>query len=550
MCVYGLCTISLTLADDKIVTLEDAIRTGLSTNPEFQSVFNTEKSVEQRLIQTKAAYLPSVDLQADTGFEVTDTPIIQDQSEYRNQMTVTMSQLIFDGQATTHQIDRQNALYKAARHRTIEAAQLVSLNITNSYLNVLRSSELLHVAEKNLKYHKRFFARIKDGTDNGRFNKGDLAQVESRLSLAEANYENVARNYEQARSAYVQATGVEPDFKLTVSRIDPNLLPKTVAEYTRYAIDHSPTLQSFKAEVNAAEFDYQSSKGSFYPTVNFEVTGSQGRDLGGIEGEEKLASALLVMRWNLFRGGADKAAVKERSFSKRIAQEDLANAERTLVNDIRSIWATRNATARQIDLFSKQVKANEDLVRIYQEQFDINRRSLLDLLDTQSALFASENSKVNAVFNTLFASYQLLALSGDLLKAFNIDNTRDLIEPPKPIAADKGLFKPLSPIEKFGILQQNEKSPALNLNVSAEKDTLIQLGVFDTEDEAQKNWRDSMKAHKALLKDMEYFIEETQLPEDGNVYRLRFGPTDRVTAQETCAKINEDKSEECILVKS
>ena len=59
-----------------------------------------------------------------------------------------------------------------------------------------------------------------------------------------------------------------------------------------------------------------------------------------------------------------------------------------------------------------------------------------------------------------------------------------------------------------------------------------------------------MKAHKALLKDMEYFIEETQLPEDGNVYRLRFGPTDRVTAQETCAKINEDKSEECILVKS
>ena len=49
---------------------------------------------------------------------------------------------------------------------------------------------------------------------------------------------------------------------------------------------------------------------------------------------------------------------------------------------------------------------------------------------------------------------------------------------------------------------------------------------------------------------MEYFIEETQLPEDGNVYRLRFGPTDRVTAQETCAKINEDKSEECILVKS
>lgn len=544
---------SFAVAKENGTTLSEIVKIGLATNPEFSTLANTQSAVEQQLVQAKSQFLPSVDVQADTGFEVTNTPVIEGQELYRNQVSLTVSQLLYDGLRTNKQIEQQRALLKAAKSRTFEAAQLVSLNIVSSYINILRNRELLKSAQKNVAIHDRIYARIKDGADNGRFNLGDLAQIDARVALAHANLATVEQNLEQSKASYIQATGIEPAKHLAIPRFDAGFLPETVTEFVTYAQQNSPTLASFDAEIDAAEADYKSVRGNLLPSVNLEVTGTQGNDLGGIEGEESLGSALLVMRWNLFNGGANRALVKERLFEKAIAIDDKVNAERVLSNDIRSIWATRNANAQQIVHFNRQIIANEKVAEVYQAQFELNRRTLIDLLDTQNALFASENSKINAVFNVLFASYQLSALSGDLLQTLDItEDPASFIIPPQPIDFDKAtsFFKPIAwPLKKSNTASELNKPAALKLEPSETlpRLTLIQLGSFQNEEDALNHWNKVIKKHSQTLSGLEYYIEHS-LSDDQDIYHLNFGPTDRMTAEKTCAKLKKRNAGGCLIV--
>ncbi len=553
VCAVCIFYTQVSLADSHSMNLDQVVSEALGTNPEFTSILNTERSVETQLDQARALYKPSVDITADTGYEQTETPVIDRETLFRNQASLSISQLVYDGAATLNQIDRQKSLLKAARFRTNEAAQLVSLNITNAYLNVLRANSLLDIAEANLEDHMKILARIDDGARNGRFNQGDLAQIEARVALAEANLETVRQNQIQARAAYMQATNNTAPEELEMPQFNASYLPETVDEFIRYARENSPTLASFRSEVTAADEDYDSAKGSFLPNLNLEVTGTKGEDLGGIEGSETLASALLVMRWNVYRGGADKARLKEQYFQRSIAEDELNNALRTLMNDIKNIWASRDATANQIETFMRQSEANEKLVRIYQEQFDLGRRSLLDLLDTRNALFTSENSKINAVFNTLFASYQLLALSGDLTKQLGIGNVRELYREPT------AEFKPFSLISSPFAASPDPDAPKDGTpgTVGKDKDIIPSpdavlaegpqnfhsiSGPFDAIDAANTYWEKVIDTDP--FSDTEYFIEEANTAE----FYLVFGATDEVTATSLCANLLKNRSEVCTIV--
>lgn len=411
--------------------IEKAILEGLSTSPDLSGVYNAQRAAGERIQQQRSRYLPSLDLSASGGYASTDTPIIDDQELIQNQVSLTLSQRLFDGFETPSLLRGSKNEYEASRFRTVEATNLVIVNIINSYLNVLRNRKLLDTARENLKVHEEFFARIKQGADAGRFNLGDLGQVEARLALAKANLESAQLSLDQSIADYIQNIGLEPAGEFVLPEFKSEKLNLSLVDFVAYAKKVSPTIASFDSDLKAAENNISAIRSDFYPDVSLEVTGSAGNDLGGIEGDEDLASALLVMRWNLFSGGLDSAEVKESKFLRAASRDNKIAATRTLELDIRNTWAFRNSSQRQIDEFDKQINANIELVRIYNEQFGIGRRTLLDVLDTQNSLFIARNNYINAVLNTLFSNYQLMALSGDLAEYFNVNDASSIIIDPE-----------------------------------------------------------------------------------------------------------------------
>jgi adhesin transport system outer membrane protein len=406
------------------MSLADAVTRGMLTNPEYGVVANNRRATDEELSQAEGLYLPSVDLRADTGIEYTDdvgTRAVGNDSETmtRYEASATLTQMLFDGFAASSEVSRQESRVASAAHRVNETAEFVGLDIVESYLEVLRQRELLAIARTNVQEHLVMLNEIRSAEEAGRSTAADIAQADARLAASRANEASVRQALREAEARYIEETGVEPD-ALIIPAIPVEAVTPTVEDAVRTALAESPTLDIFESDMNVAWAEYEAAGASFYPEVDLQLNARQGNDLGGVDGRDTSASALVVMNWNVFRGGIDTALRREHIYRHAQAKESRVEAARSLEKDVRQTWAAMLAAGERAVEFSAQAEANERVVAAYKEQFDLDRRTLLDVLDSQNELFVSRSNTVNAEYLEMLAVFRLLALQGRLLSALGV----------------------------------------------------------------------------------------------------------------------------------
>ena len=412
-------------ADNKIDTLQEAIAVGLETNPETGVVENNRRATDEELRQAQALWYPSVDLSADTGYEWTEDPNTRagtgddDENLYRYQVGVTLTQLLFDGFETHYENERQYHRVRSASHRVRETSEFVGLDIIETYLDVIRQRALLGIARDNVAQHINILNQIRDGAQAGRSTQADVEQVNARLAAARANEANVMEALRIAEATFRREVGDMPG-RLQVPVTPVDALEDDVDEEVKAALTHSPTLDIFEADVNVAEAEWRGTGSTLYPQVDLQLNARQGDNLGGVEGEDKSASALVTMNWNLFRGGGDMARKREFVYRHAQAKEERNDAARAVENDVRQTWARMVSAGERAKQFEAQAAANAQVVGAYKDQFDLDRRTLLDVLDAQNELFVSRSNTINNQVLEMFAVYRLLSLKGELLPTLDI----------------------------------------------------------------------------------------------------------------------------------
>lgn len=411
-------------SSDRITTLRDAVAVGVRTNPETEAVANNRRATDEELNQAKALYLPSVDAKADTGYQSIysdpDNAAKGHSDLFRTQGSLTLTQMLFDGYSTKYENQRQFHRVRSASHRVKESAEYNGLNIVEYYLDVLRQRELLQIAEENLKQHQEIMGQIQESADAGRTTQADVEQTKARLNAAEAQEAAVRESLNNAEANYRKIVGdtAQPDIQVPVA--PRQLLEQDLESEIKQALTHSPTLDIKEADVNVAEAERLGTKSTMYPKVDFQAGAAAGSNLDGVEGRTQSASALVVANWNLYRGGGDEARAREFVYRYAQAKDERNAAARALEQDVRHTWASMVSAGDRATAFKKQADANAMVVQAYKDQFNLDRRTLLDVLDSQNEWFVSRSNAINNGYLEMFAVYRLLALRGDLLPALGV----------------------------------------------------------------------------------------------------------------------------------
>jgi adhesin transport system outer membrane protein len=191
-------------------------------------------------------------------------------------------------------------------------------------------------------------------------------------------------------------------------------IPADVESAVALAIENSPTVQFARADVKAAEADVKQQNASLYPDLRLEIGGEIADDIDGRRDTEYDARALIVMRYNLYRGGADVARIREFKYRQAEALDRLRVNERKVAEDTRVSWNAMEVSRNNVVILRREVEANEQTRDVYKQQFEIGQRGLLDLLDADNELFLARDSLVTAEYTELFANYRLLASQGSL----------------------------------------------------------------------------------------------------------------------------------------
>ena len=423
--------------DHQVRTLQDALSVGVATNPEYGVVAASRRATDEELEQGEALFLPSIDVNGDIGFEHSDDPGTRggqddddEENLFRKEIGVTLTQMLFDGFEAKYEVERQQARVKSSSERVRETAELVGLAIVEAYLEVLRQRQLLLISRENVESHEGILAQIQDGIDAGRSTIADGEQAKARLAAARANESSTREALRVAEAQYRREVG-DAAGEIEMPVLPFQELSEDVEQEVLKTLAHSPTLDIFSADIEVAYAEAQGTKSTQYPQLDLQLNARTGHDLGGTEGRDTSASALVVLNWNLYRGGADVARQREFVHRHQQAKESRAEAARTVENDVRQTWASMVSAGERAVYYADQAKANENVVSAYKDQFNLDRRTLLDVLDSQNELFVSRSNTINSEFLEMFAVYRLLALKGRLLPTLGVEYPRESV-----IAAD------------------------------------------------------------------------------------------------------------------
>jgi len=412
-------------------TLTEVIQRTLETNPDVLITINNRRAIDQELKQAQAGYWPSVELTGAYGRERSDNTSTRSRTGgemtlTRKELGLTLSQMLFDGFSVKHRVAQQHLLVNSAAYRVKNTSENIALVTAELYLEIFRRQELLELTKNNVVVHQKMLEQIRILVEGGVGRKADIHQSASRLALAKSSLVNAQGNLRNAQINYQRVTGEFPK-ALTMPQWASveAAVPKTVEIALDHALSNHPSLKVVHADREAAQSAHRQSKSAFMPRFSLELNVNENENLDGIEGENDDINAMFRMRYNLYRGGADKARRQETAERIGTAQEIIRRTQRVVEENLLLSWNSLVTIRARLDYLKRHVKSTEEVLQSYKEQFQLGQRSLLDMLDSENELFNARASLVTAQYTEILSIFQLLERMGSLLDTLGIKRPKE-----------------------------------------------------------------------------------------------------------------------------
>ncbi|EGU46428.1 outer membrane protein [Vibrio ichthyoenteri ATCC 700023] len=411
-------------------TLEQAVALTMATNPEIKQAFNEYKSAVKEHDAAGGAYLPSIDLDAGIGYEGINpaNSTGRDDTDYtRKEATLSLTQLLWDGNATINDIGRTGADAESVRLQLMSNASDLALRVTEIYLDAVKAREVLALSESNLAVHKDIYRDIKKRADSGIGSTADVTQVEARIAKAHGNLLAAQNNLIDTHTQFRRVVGQEP-LGLIYPRADENKLPLSLNEAVDLAYEMHPVIMISKIDVDAARYQYKQSKGNYYPTISIEASQSWRDDASGDLGSSEETLAMLRMRYNLYNGGSDSDLSERAAYQLNKAKDLRDNAYRQVEEGLKLSWSALDLTLQQKEFLADHVDSASETVIAYEKQYRIGKRTLLDLLNTENELFQARKDYLDAHYSEQYAKYRVMNATGNLLDALIVEIPKEWTE--------------------------------------------------------------------------------------------------------------------------
>ena len=417
-------------------TLRDTAREAVRTNPRIDVVARNREAVGQELARARGQYLPQIDLRVGAGPERTENATTRARggstSLTRRDSGIFATQRLFDGWETDSEVERQKTRVESAANRIGEAVELVAFDAVEAHIEVLRQRTLLDLAATNVLAHRAIVEKVQArSAEMTPF--GEAEQASARLDTATATEIETRGALEDAENRYMALVDRMP------GQLEPAPYPTaamqefgTLDSLIERARRNNRTLQVTQSDIRVSEREVEAADSAFYPKVNLEIGASRNRNADGTRGDDNDASALVVMRWNLYRGGSDIAQrrVALGRMSQTIAQHHVA--ARATEEEVRRAWILLQAAEARIPVLAAAVEKNIRVRDTYATQFLTRDRSLIDVLNAENELFVSNGRLVSAETARIVAAYRLLAATAELVRALDIGDvvSADPAQPP------------------------------------------------------------------------------------------------------------------------
>jgi outer membrane protein, adhesin transport system len=412
-------------AQAQTVDLKSAVEVALESHPEINQAIQNKEAIEFEREQAQGLFLPRISVEGSAGIRRLENATrrtlgISDQELYPVEAGVRAEQILFDSGNRANELKRQASRTDGAAYRVEERSQFVALQVTRQYLDYLLQQRIVAASDDNVTFHTKLVGDLREGVSKGSISIADQQQAEERLQAAKARLTEAQQDMINTSIAFRTLTGLDIDQGAVMPGSLRAKLPPTLAEAIEKVRLQNPKVREAQADLDAAHAVVGKAKADLGPTVSLEGNARVGDDIDGFRGETNDLQAKVVMRWQLFDGGINRAKVQEMLRRSSEARFRLHQVSREAEEDVRVSWNAWTQQGKLVGELDQQAHVSDDLLLSYREQFNVGRRSLLDVLDAQNTRYNVQVRAETARFAQNFAEYKVLAAENELIQAMDV----------------------------------------------------------------------------------------------------------------------------------
>lgn len=405
----------------------------LQHDPVWASAQSANRGMQEKLVQSKAQYLPTVTFNAGASASQTDVKYVGSGSIYKTEgrqnfegynYGLSVSQPLYRQQIRV-QLAQARSLVDQADKQLVLAQQNLILRSSKVYFDVLMAQdkvELIHAQQLAIKQQ---LAQAKANFDVGTATITDFNEAQARFDLVQAQEIAAVSDLEIKKRA-IQAvigqlaaplSGVRND--LQPSLPEPVDMEKWVAMAEQNNL--SILIQQQALDVATQEVDRQNA--GHMPTLDAVGSYVDTYSNGGISGfgnDLKNATIGLQLQIPIYQGGAVSSKVREAVANKEKAADDLEQARRQADLDARQAYLNLVSSVSQVKAYEHALTSSQSQLDSTVLGYEVGVRTSVDVLNAQQQFFGAKRDLLQARYTYLMNIIALKAATG-LLAEVDVD---------------------------------------------------------------------------------------------------------------------------------
>ena len=400
------------------VTLYDALNQTYQNNIQLNAERENIKASEEDINISKADYMPSLTLSGSKSIEETNK--LTNQSGGNATITdvdplttsIKLEQTLLDfGRDLT--LQKNIIALDLAKAQLLKKEQDILHKAIDAFTNLILARETLNINQKNLNLLNRQVENDKIRRDRGQITNTDLAQSESSLAGAQAQYAKAKSDLLISKLNYENIIGQINNPKQLQKNSNAIVnIPQNLNEALNLSKQNNPDIQIAKLDLSKAEKELAISESDLKPTASLSLERSYSDDFTSTIDEREKDVLKATVSWPFYSGGKKRSTITKNSNLTSRKKLLLDDAIRTNDTNVASAWSSLQSS----ESFLNSVKVQVSAARIANEgiaaEYERGSRTTLDVIQSNALLLSAQISLASSEKNYLMAQYNLLKAVG------------------------------------------------------------------------------------------------------------------------------------------
>jgi len=400
------------------VTLYDALNQTYQNNIQLNAERENLKASEEDINISKSDYMPSLTLSGSKSIEDTNKltnqtggdATISDVDPFTTSIKLEQTLLDF-GRGL--ELKKSITGLNLAKAKLTKKEQDVLHSAIDAYSSLILAREKQNINRKNLNLLKRQVENDKIRLDRGQITITDLAQSESSLAGAQAQFTQAKSDLLIAKLTYENIIGnISDPNKLKKNSNAIVNIPKTLDEAINLSKQNNPDIKIAKFDLAQSEKDLAISESDLMPTASLSLERSYADDISSTIDERKKDVLKATVSWPFYSGGKKRSTIDKNSNLTNRKKLLLDDVVRTNQTNVASAWSSLEASKGFLNSVKAQVRAAQIANDGIAAEYERGSRTTLDVIQSNALLLSAQISLASSEKNYLMAQYNLLKAVG------------------------------------------------------------------------------------------------------------------------------------------